>query len=68
LQELRKAQSELNNAFNFRRSINVDAESEAFSEIPPISQEETAVGAAAATATATVDAPKKRKKRRKTRF
>lgn len=65
LQELRKAQSELNNAFNFRRSINVDAESEAFSEIPPISLEETAVDAAAATATATVDAPKKKKKRRR---
>ena len=60
LQELRKAQSELNNAFNFRRSINVDAESE-------ISLEETAVDAAVATATATatVDAPKKKKKRRR---
>lgn len=65
LQELRQAQSELNNAFNFRRSINVDAESEAFTEIPPISKEETAVGAAAATASATVDAPKKKKKRRR---
>jgi hypothetical protein len=31
LEELRKAQRELNDAFSFRRSINVDAESEAFS-------------------------------------
>jgi Sec-independent protein translocase protein TatA len=30
LQEIRKAQRELTDAFNFRRSINVDAESEAF--------------------------------------
>jgi Sec-independent protein translocase protein TatA len=30
LEEIRKAQRELNDAFNFRRSINVDAESEAF--------------------------------------
>jgi len=31
LQEIRKAQQDLNEAFSFRRSINVDAESEAFS-------------------------------------
>jgi Sec-independent protein translocase protein TatA len=48
LQELRKAQSELSNAFSFRRSINVDQDSEAFSEIPPISM--TKEGGVAATA------------------
>lgn len=78
LQELRKAQSELTNAFSFRRSINVDQEAEAFSELPPIAatKEEAAIGAAAATtgASATAatgkdtEAPapiqKKKKKRR----
>ena len=31
LEEIRKAQRELNDAFSFRRSINVDEDSEAFS-------------------------------------
>lgn len=67
LTELRKAQSELNQAFNFRRSINVDAESEAFSELPPIAESASAV---AGTATVTATDPekasnKKRKKKRR---
>ena len=53
IQELRKAQSELNKAFDFRRSINVDQESEAFTELPAISEEAQAAAAAAAAATAT---------------
>jgi Sec-independent protein translocase protein TatA len=32
MQEIRKAQRELNNAFSFRRSINVDQDAEAFAE------------------------------------
>ena len=75
LQEMRKAQSELTKAFDFRRSINVDSEGDAFSELPPIAlQGETGAAAAGAAAVATAstttaaaatnEAPKKRKKRR----
>ena len=64
LQELRKAQAELNNAFNFRRSINVDQESDAFSEIPPISAPEGAATATATAAAAVDDGTKKKKRRR----
>lgn len=78
LQELRKAQRELNDAFSFRRTINVDEESEAFSEKPasfedgttnPLSGVEAASAqrvAAAATTTADGEPvkPKKRKRRR----
>ncbi len=68
LTELRKAQSELNSAFNFRRSINVDQESEAFSELPKIAE----TGAAAATTTTVVSAtpeepPTTRKKKKRRR-
>lgn len=77
LDELRKAQSELTKAFDFRRSINVDSESEAFSELPPIATEAVAAaaaattGAAKGTATTTsngdtgVEPTKKKKKRRR---
>jgi len=77
LDELRKAQSELTKAFDFRRSINVDSESEAFSELPPIATEAVAAAAAATTgaakgaATTTsngdtgVEPTKKKKKRRR---
>lgn len=77
LQEMRKAQSELTKAFDFRRSINVDSEGDAFSELPPIALNgETGAAAAGAAAVATAsttpaaaaaltnEAPKKRKKRR----
>lgn len=69
LQELRKAQSELNNAFSFRRSINVDPNSEAFSEIPPIAlQREEGVNVdtdgKASVSSETVPAPKRKKRRR----
>ena len=71
LQELRKAQTELNNAFSFRRSINVDENAEAFSELPPmadnVASEATGgatAAAAAATATATGEKKKKKKRRR----
>jgi Sec-independent protein translocase protein TatA len=70
MEELRKAQFELNNAFNFRRSINVDQEAEAFSEIPPINQDLSTSTAAAGTyavapATAALEQSKKRKLRRR---
>ena len=56
LTELRKAQSELNDAFSFRRSINTDEEVEAFSENELFTEKAAATAAAtgtAATATAT---------------
>jgi len=67
LEELRKAQRELNDAFSFRRSINVDEEAEAFATTPDMNA--TATEPAPVTATATTstesDAPKRKKKRRK---
>lgn len=75
LDELRKAQSELTKAFDFRRSINVDSESEAFSELPPIATEAVAAATASTAATAekapstddepTAVEPTKKKKRRR---
>ena len=55
LQELRNAQRELNDAFSFRRSINVDAESEAFSTNAqsPRPQDDLAAPVAATAAAAT---------------
>ena len=50
LQELRKAQNDLNNAFNFRRSINVDQEAEAFTELPKVNGNEASMAAATAVA------------------
>ena len=68
LTELRKAQEELNNAFSFRRSINVDQEAEAFSAVPPMSAETTATATATAAAsvasTTDTTTPKKKKRRR----
>ena len=62
LEELRKAQRELNDAFSFRRSINVDEDAEAFATAIP---ETHSSGGSTATATAPpVDAPKKKKRRR----
>ena len=56
LEEIRKAQRELNDAFSFRRSINVDQESEAFSVEAGSAQANAAAaeaaGAAAAASTA----------------
>jgi hypothetical protein len=70
LEDLRKAQRELNDAFSFRRSINVDEEV-AFNEISTTSATETTAAAAAAstetTSSATegsADNPKKKKKKR----
>jgi hypothetical protein len=70
LQELRKAQVELNQAFNFRRSINVDETAEAFTELPKIAEDSVSASAAAAastaaTATATVTSSNKPKKRKR---
>ncbi len=69
LQELRKAQDDLNNAFNFRRSINVDQEAEAFTELPKVNGNEATMAAATAAAgteaAKTTDAPVKRKKKRR---
>jgi len=68
LDELRKAQTELNNAFNFRRSINVDPTSEAFTEVPPSAKETGDVGAVAAASAVketTTGGTKRKKKRRR---
>eukprot|EP00544_Gedaniella_sp_CCMP2646_P011030 CAMPEP_0202483512 /NCGR_PEP_ID=MMETSP1361-20130828/2747_1 /ASSEMBLY_ACC=CAM_ASM_000849 /TAXON_ID=210615 /ORGANISM="Staurosira complex sp., Strain CCMP2646" /LENGTH=387 /DNA_ID=CAMNT_0049111809 /DNA_START=157 /DNA_END=1320 /DNA_ORIENTATION=- len=67
LEELRKAQRELNDAFSFRRSINVDEEAEAFATTPGSAAAEnddirdvtTSVSAAVS------DAPKKKRKRKR---
>ena len=60
LDEIRKAQRELNDAFSFRRTINVDDEGEAFSTIPS----ETRPGAEPIVQPST-DGKKKRKKVRR---
>lgn len=65
LTELRKAQSELNSAFNFRRSINVDQESEAFSELPPIAEGAAVAGATAVAKESDGTSSTKRKKKRR---
>jgi Sec-independent protein translocase protein TatA len=69
LNELRKAQRELNDAFSFRRSINVDADSDAFSVQAGSAQQAEAAAAVASsssTATASTDplAPPKKIRRR----
>ena len=65
LDELRKAQRELNDAFSFRRSINVDEESAAFSVQAGSAQEAeaAAVTAVVATTTEASDVPKKIRRR-----
>jgi len=71
LDEIRKAQRELNEAFSFRRSINTDGTSAAFeNESQPVMQQpvaETVAATASAPATATDSEPvvKKKKKRRR---
>ena len=50
LEEIRKAQRELNDAFSFRRTINVDADSDAFSVQAGSAQKAEAERMAAATA------------------
>jgi Sec-independent protein translocase protein TatA len=65
LEELRKAQRELNDAFSFRRSINVDADSEAFSVQAGSAQKAEAMAAMASTAVAVdPNAPPKKIRRR----
>ena len=71
LQELRKAQQELNDAFSFRRSINTNLEptAESVPETTAAAAAATTATAAAATATATTDedsttAPKRKIRRR----
>jgi Sec-independent protein translocase protein TatA len=53
LEEIRKAQRELNDAFSFRRTINVDADSDAFSVQAGSAQKAEAERLAAATAATT---------------
>eukprot|EP00986_Skeletonema_menzelii_P014565 scaffold9780_cov80-Skeletonema_menzelii.AAC.2 len=71
LNELRKAQSELNDAFSFRRSINTDETVEAFSENELFTDKAasaaaaTATGAAAAEGDGTTVKKKRRLVRRK---
>lgn len=64
LEEIRKAQRELNDAFSFRRSINVDADSEAFEVNAQSPRAETPEPVAAST-TDEAGAPKKKIKRRR---
>ncbi|CAB9511774.1 expressed unknown protein [Seminavis robusta] len=61
LKEIRKAQQELNDAFSFRRSINVDTEAEVFSNSAatatgPVPETAAAAAGAAAAATSTPSA------------
>lgn len=63
LTELRKAQSELNEAFSFRRSINTDETLEAFAENEPVASAAAAATAATATTTAEGDGTVKKKRR-----
>lgn len=69
LDELRKAQSELNNAFNFRRSININEESDASTELPPsVAAAEDVAGASAVNTVsqkATEGVTRKKRKRRR---
>jgi hypothetical protein len=65
LEELRKAQRELSDAFSFRRTINVDADSEAFSVQAGSAQKAEAEAAIASTAViADPSAPPKKIRRR----
>lgn len=63
LDEIRKAQRELNDAFNFRRSINVDSDSEAFEVNAQSPRPETPEPFAATAAES--GAPKKKMRRRR---
>jgi Sec-independent protein translocase protein TatA len=65
LQEIRKAQRDLNDAFSFRRSINVNQEADAFTETAGPVEPEMGVAAAAAISTADASALPERKKKRK---
>jgi hypothetical protein len=65
LEELRKAQRELNDAFSFRRSINVDEQAEAFATTPEMSSVNTPTEEKGTTSTETSDAAPKRKKKRR---
>jgi ribosomal protein L12E/L44/L45/RPP1/RPP2 len=83
LEDLRKAQRELTDAFSFRRSINVDDEEEAFAtnvstprggksigDVPGVGDvpsEVAAAGAGAATAAGAAGAPSKKKKKMRRR-
>jgi Sec-independent protein translocase protein TatA len=66
LEELRKAQRELSDAFSFRRSINVDQESEAFS-VQAGSAQQAEAAAATGSATAVVASGGTKKIRRRVR-
>jgi Sec-independent protein translocase protein TatA len=66
LQDIRKAQRELNDAFSFRRSINVDQEADPFTDTAGPVEPEMGVAAAAVTSTAEASAlPERKKKRRR---
>jgi Sec-independent protein translocase protein TatA len=67
LEELRKAQRELNDAFSFRRSINVDEEAEAFATTPgsAAAENDDVRDATTSDSAAVSDAPKKKRKRKR---
>lgn len=73
LKEIRRAQQELNDAFSFRRSINVDGDADAFSNTAAGPQEdvtgtgipESAVPPSVAATESVTGAAKKQKKKRK---
>lgn len=64
LQELRDAQKELNDAFSFRRSINVDDTAEAFATTPKF-DDASAVAETTAAAAATTTRKKRRRIKKK---
>lgn len=64
LDELRKAQRELNDAFSFRRSINVDVDAE-FNTISSSTNTTTAEAPAATAQQETAEAQRTRKKRKR---
>lgn len=65
LEEIRKAQRELNDAFNFRRSINVDEDSEAFEVNAQSPRQDTAPVATVTDNETDASKPKKKIRRRR---
>eukprot|EP00957_Ditylum_brightwellii_P173625 13218697-Ditylum_brightwellii.AAC.1 len=62
--ELRKAQRELNDAFSFRRSINFDDADAPLAEQPSAAVEETVAATTTVAAAATATTTKKKRRRR----
>lgn len=67
LQEIRKAQQELTDAFSFRRSINIDEEAEAFSNEPVVNAAPTAASASSSSSSSSQIGSRKIRRRVKKR-